>query len=270
MQLGPILRGERSEKHFLRHCDLRESLIVPNFNRWTRVSRVSRRTKGLPISDRRAPLTFCTRDESPHNAAPAPGRLPTIRQHTRFASLSLLWAAVVVYGSVRLMSHDLTPAVATVPPAAASSLNAIAEASNHFTLTMFVHPLCPCSRASVTELQRLLRSPGGRLEFRIYFVVAAGLETDPRETDLWKLAATLPNTTLAIDDNGQAADAFGATTSGQAYVFDGRKSLRFSGGLTSARGKTGETTGSLALLNLLQGETTATPIVSPVFGCSLR
>ena len=134
---------------------------------------------------------------------------------------------------------------------------------------MFVHPLCPCSKASVAELARLLETSNGRCAATIYFVVPNGSEVSPRDSEPWQQVALLANTTLTIDRDGNAAK-WGANASGQTFVFDRHHTLRFKGGLTRARGKTGPTNASRAILDLIDGDTSQTLIESPVFGCSLH
>jgi hypothetical protein len=234
-------------------------------------ARVLHRYVAVSVADflLRSELDSSLADDARHDG---PQRTPEQagRARRRLLCVGTIWVGLIVYGSLRVMTHELTPARAAGSPSVSATSNSpVSESAATATLIMFVHPLCPCSQASVAELGRLLRSADGRLVAKIYFVVPDGLEIDPRESDLWKAAVTLPNTTLLIDRDGAAAK-FGAIASGQTFVFNADHTLRFTGGLTAARGKTGQTNGTRALLNLLEGGANQPLIESPVFGCSLQ
>jgi hypothetical protein len=62
---------------------------------------------------------------------------------------------------------------------------------------MFVHPHCPCSRASIHELARLMAQAGPALKADLFFYRP---ETETRqwvETDLWAEASVMPGVTPA-------------------------------------------------------------------------
>jgi hypothetical protein len=70
------------------------------------------------------------------------------------------------------------------------------------------------------------------------------------------------------DEDGSEARRFEIETSGHTLLFDGAGRLMFSGGITSARGHSGENAGRSALGTLLRG---GTPVLDKtlVFGCAL-
>jgi hypothetical protein len=73
---------------------------------------------------------------------------------------------------------------------------------------------------------------------------------------------------MVHDHDGVEARRFGAATSGQVILYDARGTLLFSGGITPARGHSGDSTGRDAILALLiDGSSEASE--TPVFGCSL-
>ncbi len=178
-----------------------------------------------------------------------------------------LWMAVVVAGSVWLWKFSLepgkSPAAEPVWPQA-SSLPRPGEP----TLVVFLHPLCPCSRATVEELSVLLARTDGRLAVRAVFITA-GMEHGKVETSgLWKQVQALPGVTLH-EDSGAEAERFHAETSGDAFLFDSAGRLRFRGGLTAARGHAGDNFGVDSIVRILTERGTAAPAIGPVFGCAL-
>jgi hypothetical protein len=142
------------------------------------------------------------------------------------------------------------------------------------TLVMVLHGHCPCSRASVEELSRLLTVCRNRVTARALFVKPAGFNRGGVRTDLWDSAASIPGVEVVCDDDGEMARRFGARTSGDTLLFDEAGELLFHGGITGARGHSGDNKGRSAIVSLLcDPERPAAGQVacvhSPVFGCPL-
>jgi hypothetical protein len=135
------------------------------------------------------------------------------------------------------------------------------------TLLIFVHPACPCSRASVEELNRLLARSAERIDAHVVLY-----SPDPVPAD-WTAAAgehragQIPGVTLHEDRNGREARLYGAETSGHVVLYNSRGELLFSGGITAARGHAGDNPGTDAILALLSHRTA--PAVTDVFGCPI-
>lgn len=106
---------------------------------------------------------------------------------------------------------------------------------------------------------------------RVYVLLSRPSDTEPgsERTDLWHSAAEIPGVEVLSDDNDVQSAAFGAAVSGQTLLYDPQGHLMFSGGITAARGHSGDNAGSSAVLALLTG---AVPAVTttPAFGCFLR
>ena len=181
---------------------------------------------------------------------------------------ALLWLMIVVVGMATLWGYASTPG-----PAAKAGMTwpsgVFARDARRPTLVMFLHPHCACSRASVGELARLMAHAQGRA--RVYVLLSRPSDTEPgaERTDLWHSAAEIPGVEVLSDDNDVQSAAFGAAVSGQTLLYDPQGHLIFSGGITAARGHSGDNAGSSAVLALLTG---AVPAVTttPVFGCFLR
>lgn len=137
------------------------------------------------------------------------------------------------------------------------------------TLVLFVHPLCPCSKASVADLASIGSELLGR--FAPHVVVYRPLH----RSDEWERSApTLDAASLAgwrrWDDRGAAlARRFGVRTSGHLLVFDPHGELLYSGGVTPGRGRRGPSGGLAAFLNGIAGGTIGVDR-GPVFGCSME
>lgn len=85
---------------------------------------------------------------------------------------------------------------------------------------------------------------------------------------LQRLAAAVPGAVLVDDPGGVEATRFGLETSGTVAVFDPEGRLRFSGGLTRARGIAEPSSGNESLIAVVSGRR---PEASscPTFGCPL-
>jgi hypothetical protein len=181
----------------------------------------------------------------------------------------LLWLLVVAAGLAGLWRYASSPGIAATPPARWPADSRLERATDRATLVMLLHPHCPCSRASVEELNRLMVRVGGLVKTHLLFLKPADMPADWEKTDLWQAAAAIPGTSLRPDLDGAEAARFGSATSGQALLYDAQGRLLFSGGITPARGHAGDSAGRSAILSLLTAGT-ATAARTPVFGCSLR
>jgi hypothetical protein len=136
------------------------------------------------------------------------------------------------------------------------------------TLVMFVHPQCPCSRASVGELALLMAHCQQRVDAHVLFLQPRGMPSDWAQTDLWKEAERIPGVSVQPDQEGREARLFDVATSGDTALYDARGVLLFHGGISIARGHSGDNPGRDAMQALVLG-TAAERTNTPVFGCSL-
>ncbi|MBN9122744.1 MAG: hypothetical protein J0I06_26975 [Planctomycetes bacterium] len=174
---------------------------------------------------------------------------------------TVVWLALALGGFWLWERHDATPGATGTPAAAADE-----PLGDRWRLTVFVHPRCPCGRASFEEAAELMRA-APELSVRVLFVCPPGAPDGWERGAGWDAATRLAGAEVARDADGAQARRFGAETSGFAVLADPNGRVVFRGGLTPARGRTGEGRGRRAVLAWLSsgsGEGTA-----PVFGCSL-
>ncbi len=184
------------------------------------------------------------------------------------AILIAAWSVCAAFGLARMLTYELTPATgATAPPTWPPAASISREASGS-TLILFLHPQCPCSRATLSELERLIAACDRPFALRIVFVRPAGTFEDWYRTDLYRAAEKIPHALVSRDDDGVEAARFGAKTSGQALLYAADGQLLFHGGLTPSRGHEGDNAGRTALAALISGKQTPCSETA-VFGCSL-
>jgi len=186
----------------------------------------------------------------------------------------MLWAVLVVWfvavgsGLAWLMAYDNTPGTPANAPARWPAGSTLPRDVAGPTLVMLAHPRCDCTRASIGELEELLARAPQRPRTIVVFIRPGGVAAAWEKTGTFDQATRIPGVTVIRDDNGDEADRFGGWTSGQTLLYDQDGQLVYSGGITGARGKSGDNTGRSTVLELLAGahKTRAT---AQVFGCSL-
>jgi hypothetical protein len=134
---------------------------------------------------------------------------------------------------------------------------------------MFAHPHCPCSSASVGELNRLLTRCESPTAVHILFIRPRDVAESWTETSLRKSAEAIPGVKVQIDPLSEEARRFGAEASGYVVLYSAEGRLLFSGGITSGRGHAGDNAGENAVVDLLNGQETRLKHTA-VFGCSLQ
>lgn len=146
-------------------------------------------------------------------------------------------------------------------------------AADRPTLLFFMHPHCPCTRASLHELERVLVRLGGPQRAQPSCIVVVSVPTGAgphwRSTDTTQRAAQFPQTNIRYDVGGSEARRFGAFASGTVKLFRSDGELIFAGGITSSRGHEGDNVGSLRLRESLREQVRTSWPATPVFGCQL-
>lgn len=177
------------------------------------------------------------------------------------------WLGAVGTGFVIAWKYSATAGSGTNAPAIWPPLSHLPRATDRYTLVMFVHAHCPCSRASLAELGKLNARLRGRMQTDIVFV-PEDERPDFVEATLRERAHSLTDA-LVLDDPGGEAKRFGAETSGSVIVYDPGGRLVFSGGLTAIRSHEGGSAGQDRIVALVTTGN-ADRADSPVFGCSLE
>jgi hypothetical protein len=184
-------------------------------------------------------------------------------------ALSVGWLIAVVAGLTVVARYDNAPGA----PADASrrwpNASRLARHASTATLVVVAHPLCSCTQATLAELAEVLARARRPVTTYVIFAKPAALRRESPSSDLWARAAAIPGVTPVADDGGGEAALFGASTSGQMYVYSPDGDLLFAGGTTPSRGHQGDNVGRRSIIAALN-RTRPEQVTAPVFGCALR
>lgn len=182
----------------------------------------------------------------------------------------IAWFALSVFGLVYLVRYENTSSAQTEPNPVLYPLESKLERnSEHYTLLFFSHPKCPCTRASLNELSRLIGDVNGNLDVYVVFAKPSDAEADWADTDLRRKAEAIPQVKVIIDEDERETKLFNAEISGLVLLYDTNGNLRFSGGVTSSRGHEGNNAGRQAIFKIITKDLTENSDTE-VFGCPLH
>ena len=186
----------------------------------------------------------------------------------KISTFAIIWLLVVLTGSLLMAQYSQTAGVVGTPPKQWPKASRVRPETGRSNLVIFLHPRCPCSRATLGELERLMAHCQGMLSVQVWFIQPEGRDEAWVKTDLWPTAAAIPGVQVGVDHAGEEARLFQAATSGQTLLYDPSSRLVFQGGITLARGHAGDNPGRDAIECYLKQK--MNPSAStPVFGCAL-
>jgi hypothetical protein len=179
------------------------------------------------------------------------------------------WLVLVALGLGLLINYSVTPGREGNSPRVWPATSRLARSAGHYMLVLAAHPHCPCTRATLSELEVIMTRCQGRLSTRVLFIEPEGFTDGWAKHDLWRMAQVIPGVEPVLDPRGVEARRFGAYTSGQAALYDPEGRLVFSGGITGARGHAGSNAGRTAVVALVESRPPRSAR-TPVFGCPLQ
>jgi hypothetical protein len=196
--------------------------------------------------------------------------LGRLLQHPAAPAIAVIpFCLLTIAGFYLLLRFDATPASQHYAPGLWPETVEIAFPTGRPALLVFLHPLCPCSRATLAELNGVLsRLPKAAFPEIHLFFVRSIKNPDLNGGDLWNRATLIPNGIRQWDTGGRIAVRFGARTSGVTLLYGANKRLLFQGGITGSRGHEGDNLGASRLLAALETGRRASNL-SQVFGCAL-
>jgi len=182
-------------------------------------------------------------------------------------TLVFLWLILLAVSGSALVLYGARPCEGAQAPACWPSESRLERDPRLPSLVLFLHPQCPCSRASLAELARVRARCPGQMDIQIVVARPEGVPQGWEETSLVALARAEKGATVSLDEGLAETRRFGAMTSGQVLLYgqDGR--LLFAGGITDSRGHEGDNAGAEALVRALGASGSLQ--AAPVYGCEL-
>jgi hypothetical protein len=177
-------------------------------------------------------------------------------------------AVVIASGVVLLLQYENAPGDAGDTPSQWPEGSVLALDATRPTLVVCAHPRCPCTRATIGELERLMARLQGKIVSHVLFFTPSDAPLQWVRTDLWNSAERIPGVAVHSDPGGIDARKFGAVTSGHTVLYSRGGDLMFHGGITGSRGHAGDNAGSLAIESLLR-DGVSDQTQTYVYGCPL-
>jgi hypothetical protein len=169
------------------------------------------------------------------------------------------------------MAYDVSPGGLGTPQGAWPAGAAVSRAPEGRTIITFLHPKCPCTRATVSQLLRTLQGHPDLHLVAVSFVPPEGGRNAGWQEGAYVRAIrqARPDADIVYDAGGAEAVRFGALTSGTVVAYDPQGREMFRGGITDRRGGDGDNPGLRQLDRIVRGGRAGAAATSPVFGCPL-
>lgn len=183
--------------------------------------------------------------------------------------VATLWLGGIGAGSLALLDHEFAAGQPNEAPVALpAQLAPFASPQKPLTLFMAVHPDCPCTGASLEQVDRLIaRNPDS---IQVVGLVRSAPDAELRDNSYWKRLLAMPHARAVADIDGELASLLGTHVSGATIAYDPDGHLRFQGGMTASRGHAGPSRGMDDLEAIARQLAPLDLCSTPTFGCSLE
>ncbi len=187
-----------------------------------------------------------------------------------FFSISLLisfWAVIIALGMLQFYRYETREGAKEVSNKSWPEGTSLSYSKSKFSWVMGIHPKCPCSLATVGNLERLFRYI--EEPFHITALVRQDPLSDESKSKVVRRLSKLPQVSIFFDERGETAAKFGMLTSGDSRIYNRSGELIFAGGITINRSHEGWSPGaSLILEQMSKGSKKSVEL--PVFGCNIQ
>ncbi|HTF88253.1 MAG TPA: RedB protein [Planctomycetota bacterium] len=190
------------------------------------------------------------------------------RPRRLLAAVGVLWMVFLALGLAGMIRYQSESGAPAKPPTQWPRACSLARADGQPKLLLFAHPQCPCTRATIGELDRIAARANGKLRGTVVMLSLPELGREWTHSELWDSAAKIPGIQVRADTGGAYARQFGVRTSGEVLLYGADGQLEFQGGITASRGHSGDNQGADSIVALLQGRTPSCNS-TPVYGCGL-
>lgn len=186
--------------------------------------------------------------------------------------LLVCFGLVFATGTHALTNYSTKPGQQTLIIHDVSNVDAVQKLRNECGLEddyalLFVHPHCPCTTATVRNLQRILA-----VQAQTFDLVSIVFCPDEKSDD-WVRSGLIQSlesmgSRIRIDRDAQLARELGVHCSGHLLFYSANGKLKFSGGITPSRGHEGTSRCGAEFKKALN-QLPISRVCWPVYGCSL-
>ena len=180
----------------------------------------------------------------------------------------LFWLICIGGGYTYLLRYSFTAGLSIPAPERFSSPGVAQASSTRARLLIALHPRCPCSRATLHELAKIMSRATNACDVTALIFTPKGDSEDWLKGGLVNECRRL-QCRIQADPGGEIAASLGCLTSGAVVLYDGAGKLRYQGGITGSRGHEGDNDGERTVLEILRGQHGSFSAL-PVFGCPIR
>src|SRR6185436_11736667 len=156
------------------------------------------------------------------------------------------WLAITGIGYWTAVAYQSNATPVGAPPVHWPPNCDLPRYAGHSTLLVFLHPKCPCSRATLNELDRLLSRFPNRMTVNLVFRRPKGAPEGWEQSELWFAAAAISGVNRIADD-GVYSRLLCTAVTGECLLYSADGKLQFHGGITPGRGHQGDSAGQVAL-----------------------
>src|SRR5881394_3410332 len=125
--------------------------------------------------------------------------MPALNHRAISTLIVAIWLAGILSALWTIEAYKATPGKAGSTPARAPQNTVPDGVPGRLQLIMFVHPQCPCSRASLAELTEILAEEPSAAAVEIVFVRPPGAGSTWNDTPLWTAATQLAGVRVSSD-----------------------------------------------------------------------
>lgn len=173
--------------------------------------------------------------------------------------VGVVWLGAVAWGIHATMSYESTPGKTATTPRVQ-----LASHESKWSIVMVAHPMCPCTAASLKALKAVVAEHRDAVECKVVFV---GGRPESVSQNM-QLADQIGTASIEWVSEEEAAESYGAFTSGQTFVYGPEGDIAFSGGITPGRGVDQPQFAVKLFRSLFAGKAAGSSV--PVYGCGLQ
>lgn len=179
-----------------------------------------------------------------------------------------LWCGMIAVGVGVLVAHSQTPGSALSPSPWQPPADLLSVSAKPWHLVVGVHPRCPCTLATVSELQRLMRQSMDQMDCTVLVFAPNGAPADWTDTSSVRQVSATPGVRVVFDQDGATIRRLGMRTSGSTVLYNAAGMPQFYGGVTPSRGHEGVNLGVESIAAVIHNQRPPV-ITTPVFGCPI-